>query len=107
MSELMSVPVPGGGALLVEVTDDEPGMARASRVGDTIEAAAVSLASVLQPIRQVAEEARDAFREAGPDEIEMEFGVKLTAEAGAILARAGTEGHLKVKLVWRREGTSD
>ncbi|WP_304364726.1 CU044_2847 family protein, partial [Streptomyces viridosporus] len=35
-----------------------------------------------------------------PDTVELEFGVKLTAEAGAIIAKGSAEGHLVVKLSW-------
>jgi hypothetical protein len=35
-----------------------------------------------------------------PDEIEVEFGLKLDAAGGALLARAGVEAHLTVTLKW-------
>jgi hypothetical protein len=37
-----------------------------------------------------------------PDEIEIKFGVKLDAQAGAVIARTGIQGHLEVKLKWQR-----
>jgi hypothetical protein len=36
-----------------------------------------------------------------PDAIEVEFGIKLDAEAGAMVAKAGTEASINVKMVWR------
>ncbi|MFN3763514.1 MAG: CU044_2847 family protein, partial [Anaerolineae bacterium] len=39
-----------------------------------------------------------------PDQVEVEFGLKLSAEAGAFLAAAGTEANYKVTLTWKREG---
>jgi hypothetical protein len=33
----------------------------------------------------------------------VEFAIKLDAKAGALLASAGAEGSLKVKLVWNRD----
>lgn len=36
-----------------------------------------------------------------PDAIEVEFGIKLDAEAGAMVAKAGTEASITVKMVWR------
>lgn len=36
-----------------------------------------------------------------PDAIEVEFGIKLDVEAGAMLAKAGSEASILVKLVWR------
>ena len=38
-----------------------------------------------------------------PDEVEIEFGVKLNAEAGALIARTGTEGHFQVTVRWSKE----
>jgi hypothetical protein len=101
MSELMSIALSGGGEVLVEVSGNDPGIRRASRAGDVIVASADSLQAALQPIRTAAEAALDAFRKAGPNEVEIEFGVRLTAEAGAVIAKSGMEGHLTVKLTWR------
>jgi hypothetical protein len=36
-----------------------------------------------------------------PDEVSVEFGLKLDAAAGALLARAGTEAHVTVTLTWK------
>lgn len=41
--------------------------------------------------------------EVRPDEVQVEFGVKLSAQAGAVIAKTGVEGHLKIKLTWTRD----
>ena len=46
------------------------------------------------------------FRDLGPDEVELKFGVKLDAQAGAVIARTGLQGQFEVKLKWVREGVS-
>ena len=33
-------------------------------------------------------------------QVEIEFGVKLSAEAGALIARTAADAHLTVKLTW-------
>jgi len=38
-----------------------------------------------------------------PREVQVEFGVKLTAEAGAFVAKAGGEGALAVRITWRTD----
>jgi len=38
-----------------------------------------------------------------PEQIQVEFGLKITAQAGAILTYAGGEAHFKVALTWKRE----
>jgi hypothetical protein len=37
-----------------------------------------------------------------PDEIDIEFGVKLHADLGAIIARTGGEANFQIALRWRR-----
>jgi uncharacterized protein YfiM (DUF2279 family) len=37
-----------------------------------------------------------------PDTVELEFGVRISAEAGAVIARSAVDGHLKVRVVWDR-----
>jgi NTP-dependent ternary system trypsin peptidase co-occuring protein len=37
-----------------------------------------------------------------PDEIEVEFGVKLNAEAGAIIARTSGEANFRIAVRWKR-----
>lgn len=38
-----------------------------------------------------------------PDGVEVEFGLKLDAETGAIIAKAGIEATLNVKLIWGKQ----
>ncbi len=38
-----------------------------------------------------------------PDKVEVTFGLKMDAEAGAVIASAGVEANFKVTLTWRRE----
>jgi hypothetical protein len=37
-----------------------------------------------------------------PEQIEVEFGIRLNAEAGAVIARTQAEGHLQIRLTWTR-----
>ena len=45
----------GGGTVLVEVADDEPGIERASRVDEVVVKARVSLESAMDQVRAVAD----------------------------------------------------
>lgn len=62
----------------------------------------------LEGVRSAAASALRVFRDGSlqPDAVEIEFGVKLTAEAGALIAKSAVEGHLVVKLSWS-PGRSD
>src|SRR5262249_8681316 len=57
-----------------------------------------SLASVLP----AAEAVINAFRTLSPHTTEVEFGVRLDAEAGAVFAKAGVGAHFTVTLSWDR-----
>lgn len=38
-----------------------------------------------------------------PAEFELEFGIKIDAEAGAVVSKVGGEGNLRIKMVWKDE----
>jgi hypothetical protein len=41
-----------------------------------------------------------------PDEVQVEFGLDLHAEAGAFIAAASTGANFKITLAWRQDGSS-
>ncbi|MFD5628905.1 CU044_2847 family protein [Streptomyces sp. NPDC127072] len=90
-----------GALVLVEGVEDEYGSRLVSR-GDGPVQAARTFEGSLEGVRAAAESALRVFRDGSlrPDAVEIEFGVKLTAEAGALIARSAVEGHLVVKLSW-------
>ncbi|WP_310742296.1 CU044_2847 family protein [Microbispora sp. H13382] len=97
-----------GGAVIVE-TDDRPagGWTPASSRGDRVlYEAKQSFEDALAQVRGAAQAALRTFSDGvvGPDEVEVEFGVKMSAEAGAIIAKTALEGHLTVKLKWTAPG---
>lgn len=102
MTELMQLNLAEGGQVLVEIDENEPGVLRASRVGDVVESSMESLEAALEPVRRLSHAALRALRAgpSAPDEVEVEFGVRFTAQAGAVIAKTGVEGHLQVTLRW-------
>ncbi|MEU4799866.1 CU044_2847 family protein [Streptomyces sp. NPDC023327] len=94
------------GPVVVEVESTDPGLRSVSRRGDAGEVHEVEgrFESALGHVRGAALSALRTFRERAldPDTIELEFGVKLTVAAGAVIARTATEGHLTVRLTWSR-----
>ncbi|WP_131738553.1 CU044_2847 family protein [Actinomadura roseirufa] len=94
------------GTVVVESDDREPGMDSVS-VGDGIvREAGVRFEEALLGVREAAEAALGMLRGGAlaPDALEMEFGVKLNAAAGAVIAKTSLEGHLKVKMTWGTAG---
>lgn len=37
-----------------------------------------------------------------PDEVQIKLGLKLTAEAGALIAKTSAEGNIEITLTWKR-----
>jgi hypothetical protein len=104
MSELIRVPLDGGGSILVEDTRPETsGPVRAGRAGEAIRDATGSLQAALVPVRRAAQAVLDELRKAGPDEVTVELGVSLTAEAGAIITKTEAAANLTVTVTWKRE----
>jgi hypothetical protein len=90
------------GAVLVEVADDEPGIERAARVDEVVVKGNASLGGAMEQVRAFANAALDKMSNLAqqPEQIEIQFGIRLNAEAGAVIARTQAEGHLQVKLTW-------
>jgi hypothetical protein len=104
MSELTRFDLHDGDYVFAEVDADGPTISPVSRGGDVLQSATASFGSALRHIRTAAEEALTTLRDmdARPDGVELEFGVKLNAAAGAVIARTGADGHFTVKLTWHR-----
>jgi Trypsin-co-occurring domain 1 len=58
------------------------------------------LESALAPVVSMSEVVLAALSRAAPREVQVEFGVELTAEAGAVVSKAGGGCHLTVTLTW-------
>ena len=58
-------------------------------------AGAMAAPVLMAKVRDVAE---------GPDEVEIEFGLKLSTEMGAIIARTGGEANFRICVRWSRGG---
>lgn len=90
-----------GAVVAVEaVAEGRPGSRLVARDG-TVQAAR-TFEGALEGVRAAAESALRVFRDGTlrPDGVEIEFGVKLSAETGAIIAKGTAEGHLVVRLTW-------
>jgi hypothetical protein len=104
MKRLVEFPLEDGSTILVEV--DEPGMGggtlRSGRAGEMIERASVTYEEALGKIQPAAVSivSRIRLMPEPPTEIAVELGISLSAEAGAFIASASTQAHLKLILTW-------
>lgn len=101
MDGLVEFRTEDGALVVVEAADDDPGARLVSR-GDGPAQATRTFERALDGVRAAAESALRVFREGSlrPDGVEIEFGVKMAAETGAIIAKGTAEGHLVVRLSW-------
>ncbi|NGO47960.1 CU044_2847 family protein [Streptomyces ureilyticus] len=106
MGDVVSFELPDGGRVLVEPVDEEAyGLEEIAVSGGTvIRRAQEGLDEALDGIRRLAAEAHTRITsiDVAPQRLELEFGVKLSGETGAVLAKASGEAHLVVRAVWER-----
>jgi NTP-dependent ternary system trypsin peptidase co-occuring protein len=104
---ILRFPLSDGGEVAVEVDDATAGVGRAGRVDDAANRAAQTYEQAMASVRQAAEATVRQFRQltSSPSTVELLFGIKLTAEAGAVIARTKAEAHLTVRLTWTGEGS--
>jgi hypothetical protein len=56
------------------------------------------------PAVEAAKAVLEKVKEAGPDAVEVKFGVKASGEASWLVAKAAGEGNFEVTLTWSRRG---
>jgi hypothetical protein len=106
MTELLVLPLQEGGTVVVEV--DGAGRGPVTRGGrreelvtDASETFEQALDRVLPALRSLA--ARVSAAAQGPDEFTIEFGLRLSAEMGAIVAKTAGEANFSVSATWKRD----
>ncbi|MEU6497684.1 CU044_2847 family protein [Streptomyces sp. NPDC046984] len=101
MEGLVEFKTGDGTVVAVEAVEEQHGSQLVSRSDGTVQATR-TFEGALVGVRAAAESALRVLRDGAlkPDGIEIEFGVKLSAETGAIIAKGTAEGHLVVKLTW-------
>lgn len=111
MSRLVEVPLAAGGSITVEV--DDPLAARTMRGGDRgaelVERSGRTLEDSLGAIAPALQEVLDKLRGVSSElsQIEVELGLKLTGEAGMVVAKAGAEANFRVLVRWQRPSESE
>ena len=89
----------------IDVLESEVGVARATRRSDQIlRSTKESLDSAIDIVQPAAEAILRKIKnmDVKPDEVTVEFGLKLSLAAGAIIASTSTEGNFKIAITWRK-----
>ncbi len=106
MKRLIEFNLDDDSTIIVEVNEfhSHGGTIRASKSGEIIEKAEQTFGQAIERIKPVADciikNLRDISRQ--PNEIGVEFGFKLNAKAGIVIASMDTEANFKVTLSWKR-----
>ena len=103
MKHLVAFPTEDGRTVVVEVDGEvPPGTVRAARPGEIAQQAQETFEAALGSVRSAAEALVGRLGELSqrPDEVGVEFAIKLSAEVGAIIATTGGEANFKVTLKW-------
>ena len=107
MKRLIEFPLEDGSTILVEVERPEPegDIVQAASPDEVVAKAVHTFETALEKVKPAASAIIAKLRDLSdpPDEIGVEFGLKLSAEAGAFVASAGAEANYKVTLNWKRE----
>ena len=106
MKQIVEFPLEDGESILIEV--DAPPKPVDERIGitdDVIYKANKSLDSAMEKIKPVANTIIKKVRSINEpaDEVEVKFGIKLSAEMGAIIASGEAEVNYEITLKWHNK----
>ncbi|WP_219669973.1 CU044_2847 family protein [Streptomyces bambusae] len=117
MAYLVELPVSvadAGGAprtdvVKVEIEQVADGLVEVARPGQVVARATRSLGDMLAGVRPIAQNFVDSFRgmACAPDEISVEFGLSLSAEADVVISSTAAQAHFAVSLTWNRPGAAE
>lgn len=107
MKRLIEFSLDGDDFILVEVEEPEASDSYSdlvARPGDLVDKTKQSFADAVEKIKPVATTIITKLRSISdpPDEVEVKFGVKMNALAGAIIAAAGVEANYEITLKWKK-----
>lgn len=106
MTQLIEFPLDDGQTIVLEVKETYIGESAVpvARAGEIVARAKQTFENAMEGIKPAAGVIITKLREISdpPDEIEVEFGINLTASAGAIVTNASVVANYKVKLTWKK-----
>ncbi|MFE7430413.1 MULTISPECIES: CU044_2847 family protein [unclassified Streptomyces] len=93
----------------VQIREVDESLVRVGRAGRSVARAERSFGQMLDAVRPVAESFVGRFKGLAnaPDEITLEFGVSLSAEADVVIASTATAANFSVSLTWNRGDARD
>jgi hypothetical protein len=106
VKRLVQFPLEDGTYIIVEVEQPETdeSIRRISRGEDILLKTEQSFEAALERVKPIANTIINKLRSLNQpaDEVEVKFGIKMSAEAGAIIASASIEGNYEITLKWKQ-----
>ena len=105
MDQLVEFPLASGGSVLVQLPEHASGpVTRGLKGAEITERAQQTFEEAVGRVRPAVEGVITQLRSLteAPDEVHVEFGIDLHAEAGAFIAAVSTTANFTVALTWRR-----
>jgi hypothetical protein len=109
MGQLVEFPLEAGGSVLFDVTGHHTGpVTRSPKGTEVVERARKTFEEAVGRVQPAVEGVIAQLRSLAevPDEVHVEFGLDLHAEAGAFIAAVSTTANFTVALTWRRDPVS-
>lgn len=97
------------GIVKVQIDEAADGLVQVARPGQVVARATRPLKEMLAGIRPVAENFVEGFRDMAqrPDEIVVEFGLSVSAEADVVISRTSGQANFQVTLTWSSPPSGD
>lgn len=104
MKHIVEFPLDKGGSILIEVDEAAPTDDRISIGEQVSQTAQQSFESALEKVKPVADTIMSKVRNLNEpaDEVEVEFGIKMSAELGAVIASGNAEVNYQINLKWKK-----
>ncbi len=104
MARLVEFPLQDGGSVLVQVDEDaRPGGVTRGLGNRVVEQAQESFEQAVDRVQPAVQALLSRLRQVAetPEEVQVEFGLQLSAEAGAFVAAASSTGNFRVTMTWK------
>lgn len=106
--DLIEVPTDGHGNVLVQVRrPDDDALVPAARTEEMVKRASETLDTALAGVRPVVDSLANWAEAAGPDQVEVEFGLALTGGSSIIVTSGTAEVNFLVRVTWSGRGTTN
>jgi hypothetical protein len=105
LRRLVEFQLEGGGSVFVEAEPLAGEVTRGIKPRELAGEASQTLEAALSHVQPAAVAIVGRLRDLAeaPDEIEVEFGIQLSAELGAFVAKASGDANFRVSLRWKRD----